>query len=723
VRLSHNIAMTDVTASASGNDLLLTITGGKDRDSVLVQNYFTLAVADRPRIDFLAGGSWDSATVSRYITSSNDALAGTANADALAGGLGNDAISGGAGDDTLYGAAGNDTMDGGAGIDTYFFGRGDGVDHIADGAAADRRNDILQFGAGITMADVNIALEGSALAVSLRGSTDKIYIDNYTGTALADRMAVRFAGGASLRGTDIDTMLLGADDGLWGTVTNETFNGGAGFDVIGGNEGDDTMYGGTGNDYMDGGAGSDTYLFALGDGQGTVVSDSGDVAGAQDRLIFGADILPADVSASLSGTQDLLLTVGSGGDTVLVLGYYTRAAADRLSIQFSNGWAWDSATVDRKLNTTDDTLLGTNGEDLIDGGLGRDNLQGLDGNDMLIGGDGQDQLDGGTGVDTMVGGLGNDTYIVDNLADVVIEQVGQGKDVVKSSVSFIAPDNIETIALTGTGNVNATGSATAGTGLVGNNGNNALTGGAGRDTLSGLFGVDTLTGGADSDTYYLVDEGDTIVENAQDDGLDLIIQLTDNAVMADNVEYLFMKGTFGYNATGNAQENWIYGNGNGCALDGGGGDDHIFAKEGADTLTGGLGNDELNGGLGNDTYAFKAGDGQDTIKDVDATAGNADTLAWQGINANQVWLTKSGNDLVISAIGTTDSVTVTGWYLGTSYHVESIVAGGSGKTLSDTNVQGLVDAMAAFTPPAAGQTTLPANYNTALSGIIASSWV
>jgi hypothetical protein len=77
---------------------------------------------------------------------------------------------------------------------------------------------------------------------------------------------------------------------------------------------------------------------------------------------------------------------------------------------------------------------------------------------------------------------------------------------------------------------------------------------------------------------------------------------------------------------------------------------------------------------------------------------------------------------VISAIGTTDSVTVTGWFLGAAYHVESIVAGGNGKTLSDAKVQGLVDAMAGFTPPAAGQTTLPASYQTALNAVIASSW-
>jgi len=46
-----------------------------------------------------------------------------------------------------------------------------------------------------------------------------------------------------------------------------------------------------------------------------------------------------------------------------------------------------------------------------------------------------------------------------------------------------------------------------------------------------------------------------------------------------------------------------------------------------------------------------------------------------------------------------------------------------GKTLAASKVQGLVDAMAAFTPPATGQTTLPANYQTALNNVIASSWV
>ncbi|MGV3680838.1 MAG: hypothetical protein ACO1PM_14115 [Acidovorax sp.] len=42
--------------------------------------------------------------------------------------------------------------------------------------------------------------------------------------------------------------------------------------------------------------------------------------------------------------------------------------------------------------------------------------------------------------------------------------------------------------------------------------------------------------------------------------------------------------------------------------------------------------------------------------------------------------------------------------------------------LTDTKAQALVDAMAAFSPPAAGQTTLSASYQAALNPVIAANW-
>ena len=44
------------------------------------------------------------------------------------------------------------------------------------------------------------------------------------------------------------------------------------------------------------------------------------------------------------------------------------------------------------------------------------------------------------------------------------------------------------------------------------------------------------------------------------------------------------------------------------------------------------------------------------------------------------------------------------------------------RTLLEANVQNLVNAMASFAPPAMGQTTLPAEYQTALAPVIAANW-
>lgn len=64
---------------------------------------------------------------------------------------------------------------------------------------------------------------------------------------------------------------------------------------------------------------------------------------------------------------------------------------------------------------------------------------------------------------------------------------------------------------------------------------------------------------------------------------------------------------------------------------------------------------------------------------------------------------------------------MTNWYLGNKYHVEQFKTS-NGKTLLDSQVKNLVSAMAAFAPPAAGQTTLAANYASALSLLIVANW-
>ena len=88
---------------------------------------------------------------------------------------------------------------------------------------------------------------------------------------------------------------------------------------------------------------------------------------------------------------------------------------------------------------------------------------------------------------------------------------------------------------------------------------------------------------------------------------------------------------------------------------------------------------------------------------------------------DQIWFRQLGNDLEVSIIGTGDKSTVQNWYVGSQYHVEQFKTSG-GQTLLDSKVQHLVDAMAAFAPPAMGQTTLLGSCQTALLPVIAADW-
>jgi hypothetical protein len=77
--------------------------------------------------------------------------------------------------------------------------------------------------------------------------------------------------------------------------------------------------------------------------------------------------------------------------------------------------------------------------------------------------------------------------------------------------------------------------------------------------------------------------------------------------------------------------------------------------------------------------------------------------------------------LEVSIIRSTDRVTIDNWYTSSAYRVEAIKTA-SGATLHDSQVQNLVQAMAAFSPPAAGQSTLPSAHQSALAPVIAANW-
>ncbi|ADJ64369.1 calcium binding secreted hemolysin protein [Herbaspirillum seropedicae SmR1] len=133
-------------------------------------------------------------------------------------------------------------------------------------------------------------------------------------------------------------------------------------------------------------------------------------------------------------------------------------------------------------------------------------------------------------------------------------------------------------------------------------------------------------------------------------------------------------------------------------------DNILVGNQDNNLLTGAKGNDTLTGQAGNDTYVFGKGDGRDLVVDQDATAGNIDTIKFSDARQTNLWFSQVGKDLQIDVLGSTDQVTVKDWYAGADNRVERIKTA-DGKTLYDSDVDKLVQAMASFDPPAATQTS------------------
>jgi len=229
-----------------------------------------------------------------------------------------------------------------------------------------------------------------------------------------------------------------------------------------------------------------------------------------------------------------------------------------------------------------------------------------------------------------------------------------------------------------------------------------LSGGAGNDTITGFASADTLNGDGGNDSLSGRDGNDILNGGAGDDSL---------AGEAGNDTL-----------NGDAGNDTLQGGAGDDILLGGEGNDTLYGEAGNDTLNGGTGNDSLYGGAGNDTYVLQRGGGQDTISDYDPTAGNTDVVTFgNDVAADQLWFRQVANNLEVSIIGTNDRLTISNWYSGSANRVEQFQAS-EGQLLVESMVQNLVQAMASFSPPPPGQTTLTANDQSNLMTVLAASW-
>ena len=298
--------------------------------------------------------------------------------------------------------------------------------------------------------------------------------------------------------------------------------------IINGTNGNDALIGGglnetlnayAGNDTLDGGVGADTMIGAIGDDV-YYVDNINDVT--VELASQGTDRVYASVSYALSANVEHLTLTGSASNNGLGNALDNSITGNAGNNALDGGSGSDTMTggagddiyfvdnvgdvvVENGLSGNDGVYasinytLTANVEGLALSGSSSINGTGNTLNNTIYGNVGNNVIDGGAGADLMIGGAGNDTYIVDNVGDYVLEDIGAGSDGVIASITYALTANVENLTLTGAAAINGYGNSLNNV-VNGNSGNNYLDGGAGQDTLIGGAGNDTLNGGLGNDT-------------------------------------------------------------------------------------------------------------------------------------------------------------------------------------------------------------------------------
>jgi len=380
----------------------------------------------------------------------------------LESGMGPLNATGNANANTLVGNEFANILDGKGGADLLIGGAGDDV-YIVDGAGT-RVIETAGEGYDIVRTSVGLDLAGQ--------SVEEI---RATGTAAI-----------AIRGGDMGSRIVG--NGAANILT-----GGIGDDKLFGGDGNDRLEGGAGRDYLDGGAGIDTASYAhaaAGVVVSLAVSGTQNTRGAGVDQLLGienvegsafADRLTGDAGANvINGLDGADVMIGGAGNDV----YYVDNIGDKVVEKAGGGFDTVVSSIDHVLAANVEALTLSGSDDIEATGNSLDNV--------LTGNAGDNRLRGGTGADMMIGGAGDDIYYVDNAGDRVVEQAGEGHDLVVSSVSFnLHGTGAEDIKLLGSAALNAEGDAGA----------NRVTGNAGHNVLRGDAGNDVLTGGAGYDNF------------------------------------------------------------------------------------------------------------------------------------------------------------------------------------------------------------------------------
>ncbi|MGY3590313.1 Ca2+-binding RTX toxin-like protein [Bradyrhizobium sp. USDA 4341] len=685
--LMQNIASTGVTPSrsAGSDDVVLTVnsTGKTVTLKGEVSQYNTgLSVS------FSDGVSWTTDQLKQKLLD----LGSAANGGSV---YGFDARN-----DTLVAGLGDKYLNGLSGADTYIYTSAGG-------------NDVVDDNNGGTLVMPDIASTGVTLSRNL-DSWDVVLTVTSTGKTVTIKNEFSpYNSGLGVNFSDANWTKDQIEQKLLDQAS--AANGGSIYGFDGRN---DTLVAGLGDKYLNGKDGADTYIYTSAGGNDVVDDNNG-------GTLVMSDIASTGVTLSRNlDSWDVVLTVTSTGKTVTIKNEFSPYNSG-LGVNFSDG-NWTRDQIEQKLldqasAANGGSIYGFDGRnDTLIAGLGDKYLNGKDGADTYIytsagGNDVVDDNNGGTLVTSDIASTG--VTLSRNLDswDLVLTVTSTGKTVtiknefspynsglgVNFSDGNWTRDQIEQKLLDQA-------SAANGGSIYGFDGRN--------DTLVAGLGDKYLNGKDGTDTYIYASAGGNDV--VDDNGGTLVMQdiASTGVTLSRNTSNYDV--TLAVISTGKTitlkSELSPYNNGLGINFSDGVSWTRDQVRDAATTftwvgstsnatLTGnaygtnvfqfGAGPEVANGGARSNFYQVSSGTGQVAINLPTATASKNELDFAGGINDDQLWFERSGDNLSVDLLGTNTSVTVNGWFSGAGSQLQEITAGG---LKIDSQLSQLVQAMATY---------------------------
>ncbi|XPV69995.1 MAG: hypothetical protein ACNI25_05315 [Halarcobacter sp.] len=531
----------------------------------------------------------------------HDYIEGDINSNVIKGEAGDDTLKGAAGDDSIEGGLGNDYIDGGAGADTLKGGEGNDT-------FIERSND--------TNGDL---IYGGSESDSSRGSDTVDYSQNDQGVILD----LNDLGLSSVTiGSSVNDHYLSNIENVIGTTGNDTIEGDSVDNSLDGNLGTDTIsYANTSSSVTVnlGGAISSDINFDS-NNENITASTGQSATSGTDTLSGFENIIGTAHADTLIGDSDTNTIDGGKGDDLLLGG----AGSD----SFIGGVGID--TVSYALESSVDASL-RNGTGLVGSDTDQftdiENIIGTTGDDTIEGDENNNNLIGGTGTDTLsyAGAISSDnTGVTVDLSLNTVVTVNDGIDKISGFENLIGSSKDDI--------------------LSGDSQDNVIDAGSGNDTLKGGYGTDILNGQNGNDTFIIDDSN---IDNANDqiDGGANTDTIDYSAINSSNSSYHInvnlsvptaevLNGavtldsdtlTSIENVIGSSGDDTITGDIQNNVLNGNAGDDII---------DGGAGEDSLLGGAGDDLFIQK--DGETTNDVINGGINNlgGDTVDYSNVNAN-----------------------------------------------------------------------------------------